>query len=88
MSTQQLDRAERIVAPEWAGMTWLRAGTELLLGLSFLVTVGFGFAGVVAGETSIVAQLSAIVFVCSLAAVLVNWFTATTDDSHRRGWES
>ncbi|MFZ7086760.1 hypothetical protein [Curtobacterium sp. RRHDQ10] len=88
MSIQQLNDVERAVAPEWSGMTWLRAGAELTLGLSFFVTMAFGAIGAVQGETSIVAQLSAIAFVCSLLCVLVNWFTAPATDEHRRGWES
>jgi len=74
-------------APEWGGMTFLRAGAELLLGLSFIVATAFGGYAAITQHPSIVAQLAAITFMCSLVCVLVNWFTAPATDEHRLGWE-
>ena len=48
---------------------------ELLLGLSFIVTMAFAGWGAATGHTSPVAQLGAVVFVVTLTVVLVNWFT-------------
>jgi hypothetical protein len=80
-----LQQTPRSADREWRGMTPLRTGAELLLGVSFFVAVAFGAAGVRAGHTSIVAELAAIAFLASLTCVLVNWFTAAPEEP--RGWE-
>ena len=76
-------------ATTWRGLSFLRTGAELLLGISFITAMAFGGFGAVVHHTSIVAELAAIAFFCSLVCVLVNWFTAVEDDGARdhKGWD-
>jgi hypothetical protein len=73
----------------WRGLSFLRTGAELLLGISFITAMAFGGFGAVVHQTSVVAELAAIVFCCSLVCVLVNWFTVSEDEGARghKGWD-
>ncbi|MFJ3384297.1 MULTISPECIES: hypothetical protein [unclassified Curtobacterium] len=62
-------------ATTWDRHSPVRTGAELLLGLSFFVTVGFAGYGAATGHTSLVAQLGAIAFLTTLTCVLVAWFS-------------
>jgi hypothetical protein len=61
----------------------VRTAAELLLGLTFLVTVGFGGFGAATGHVSLVAQLGAIAFLTTLTCVLVSWFTGDGEPTDR-----
>lgn len=54
--------------------TPVRTAVELLLGLSFLVTVSAAGYGAAAGHVSVVAQVAAIVFLVTATCALVSWF--------------
>lgn len=84
VTIRDVPRAQRATT-EWSGMTYIHTGAELLLGISFIVTVVFAALGVVEHHRSIVAEVAAIAFICSLAAVLLDWVTATDEDP--RGWD-
>lgn len=60
----------------WERRTRVSAFGELLLGLSFFVTVGFAGYGAATGHTSAVAQFGAVVFLVTLTVVVVRWFVA------------
>jgi hypothetical protein len=82
VSVQQLRSTRR---PEWAALPFLRTGAELTLGLSFFATMAFAALGAAEQHVSILAEISGLVFVCSLTCVLVNWFAAAPEPP--RGWE-
>lgn len=60
----------------WQRRTRTSTIAELLLGLSFFVTVGFAGYGAASGHTSGVAQFGAVVFLVTLTVVVVQWFVA------------
>lgn len=66
-------------ATTWEQHSPVRTAAELLLGLSFFVTMAFGGYGAATAHTSIVAGLSAIVFLTTLTCVLVSWFSGAGD---------
>ncbi|WIB60822.1 hypothetical protein DEJ13_03035 [Curtobacterium sp. MCLR17_007] len=68
-------RSARPTTP-WERRTRSSTVAELLLGLSFFVTVGFAGLGAATGHTSAVAQLGAVVFLVTLTVVVVRWFVA------------
>ena len=81
------DTSTRIVrsTPTWRRPSLATTAAELLLGLSFIVTVVFAGYGAATGQTSGVAQLGAVVFLVTLTVVLVNWFTAVeVEDAEAR----
>ncbi|WP_146243287.1 hypothetical protein [Curtobacterium sp. MCBD17_021] len=57
-----------------APLTGVRTAVELLLGLSFLVTVSSAGYGAATGQMSVVAQVGAVVFLVTLTCALVSWF--------------
>jgi hypothetical protein len=67
-------------ARRWHGLSAVRTGAELLLGISFITAMAFGGWGAVMSRTSVVAELAALTFCVSLVCVLVNWFRAVEDD--------
>lgn len=71
------DTSTLLVRPttSWQHRSLASTAAELLLGLSFVVTVAFAGWGAATGHTSPVAQLGAVVFLVTLTVVLVNWFT-------------
>lgn len=76
--TDTSTRPARPVRPTtpWERRTRSSTVAELLLGLSFFVTVGFAGYGAATGHTSAVAQLGAVVFLVTLTVVVVRWFVA------------
>lgn len=66
-------------------MVYVHTAAELLLGVSFIVTVVFAAIAFVSHHSSVVAEVGAVAFVCSLVAVLLDWTTAPDDD--QRGWD-
>ncbi|WP_144762452.1 hypothetical protein [Curtobacterium sp. 9128] len=59
--------------------TSVRTAAELLLGLSFFATMAFGGFGALTGHASVLAGVSAIVFLTTLTCVLVSWFSGAGD---------
>ncbi|WIB16119.1 hypothetical protein DEJ34_03010 [Curtobacterium sp. MCPF17_050] len=64
--------------------TSVRTAAELLLGLSFFVTVASGWDGAAVGQATVVTPVAAVVFLVTVTCVLVSWFRELDQDSDGR----
>jgi uncharacterized membrane protein YcjF (UPF0283 family) len=71
------------VRPRAGSWTSVRTAAELLLGLSFFVTVAAGWYGAAVEQASIVTPVAAVVFLVTLTCVVVSWFREVDQDSDR-----
>ena len=72
------------VRPRTGSWTSVRTAAELLLGLSFFVTVASGWYGAAVEQASVVTPVAAVVFLVTLTCVLVSWFREVDQDSDGR----